>query len=67
MGHPQHRTIDRQIRLLVPAELPKNLCKYLVRVGVRHVGKNSTDIDLLAQEQDRCRAAYSGRLGKHNG
>ena len=27
-------------------ELPKNLCKYLVRVGVKCVGKNSMDIDL---------------------
>ena len=48
-GTPQCRTIDWQIRLPVPAELPKNLCKYLVRVGVRRIGKNSTDIDLLAR------------------
>ena len=40
--------------------------EYLVRVGVRHVGKNSMDIDLLAQEQDLCRATYSRRSGKHN-
>ena len=64
---PQHRTIDWQIRLPVPTELPKNLCKYLVRVGVRHIGKNSMDIDLLAQEQHHCRVTYSGRSGKHNG
>ena len=50
-----------------PHELPKTLCKYLVRVGVRCIGKNSMDIDLSVQEQDHCRAAYSGRSGKHNG
>ena len=65
--HPQHRTIDWQIRFPVPTKLPKNLCKYLVRVGVRRVGENSMDIDLSVQEQDLCRATYSGRSGKHNG
>ena len=55
-----------EIRLPVPAKLPKNLCKYLVRVGIRHVGKNSMNIDLSVQEQDHCRVAYSRRSGKHN-
>ena len=49
MGHPQCRTIDQQIRLSVPAKLPKNLCKYLVRVGVRCIGENSMDIDLWSR------------------
>ena len=38
----------------------------LKRQEVRHIGKNSTDIDLLEQEQDRCRVTYSRRLRKHN-
>ena len=50
MRHPQHRTTDWLIRLPVPTKLPKNQCKYLVRVGIKHMGKNSTDINLSAQE-----------------
>ena len=34
-GTPPARAIDQQIRLPVPTNLPKNLCKYLVRVGAR--------------------------------
>ena len=66
MDHSQHRTIYRQTRSPVLAKQPKNLCKYSVRGEVRCIGKNSTDIDILEQEQDHCRVAFSGRLRKHN-
>ena len=62
-----YQEIDRAYQTYRPLpERPKNLCKYLVRGEVRRVGKNSTDIDLSEQGQDRCRVTYSGILRKHN-
>ena len=54
-----------QTRPPVLAEQPRSLCKYSARGEVRCIGKNSTDIDLLEQEQDHCRVAYTKRR-KHN-
>ena len=50
MGHLKYRIIYWQIRLPVPTEPPKNLCRYSVRVGDRHVEKNFMDIGLSEQE-----------------
>ena len=62
----QHEITYKQIKPLVLTVRHRSLCKNLARGEVRHTGKSSTDIDLLEQEQDHCRAEYNERLRKHN-
>ena len=50
-----------------PHRTTQELMQIFGKVGDRHVGKNSMDIDLSVQERDRCRVTYSGRSEKHSG
>ena len=52
---------DYRLRLPVPTEPPKNLCRYSVRVGDRHVERNFMNIDLSEQEQGHYRVTYRGK------
>ena len=49
-----------------PHRTTQELMQIFGKGEVRHVAKNFMDIDLLEQEQDHCRVAYSKRLRKHN-
>ena len=58
-------------RLANQAPSPHQTTQELMQIFGKGRGQahreDSMDIDLLAQEQDLCRAAYSGGSGKHNG